>query len=99
MLSPAFNLEQFVEKVRGEDYFGIVYAAEQEATEAERLSLRLQKTLDPDFNKSKSYADTLKKLINYLRYGFLPFSLEDYQYALFKIVYKEMSHKKSFHSR
>jgi hypothetical protein len=59
VLSPTVDFEQFVEKVRGEDYFGIVRSAELEATEAERHSLKLKNTAGPDLNESQSYAITL----------------------------------------
>jgi hypothetical protein len=85
--------------VRGEDYFGIVRTAELEATEAERHTLKLRNTVGPDLNESQSYAITLKRLINFLRYGFVHPHLKDYQYSLFKILCEEMTHKNLISSR
>jgi hypothetical protein len=91
MISPAYDLAQFVEKVRGNDYFAIIRTAELEATEGERLSLRLKNAVDTDFEKRQSYVSELKCLIYFLRYGFFPSHLEDYQYTLFNILCEEMS--------
>jgi hypothetical protein len=95
MISQTFDLEQFVESIRGIDYYETIYAAEREATAAERLSIRLRKDKEADANISQSYADLLKGLINFLRYGIMPPCIENHHYTLFEILCKEMSQKDS----
>jgi hypothetical protein len=93
MISQAFDLEQFVESIRGNDYYRTIYAAEREATAAERLSIRLRNYKEADANISQSYADLLKGLINFLRYGIMPPCIENHHYNLFNIVCKDMPQK------
>lgn len=69
MISPCCDLYEFVEAVQERNYYEVLYLAELEATEAERLQFRRRdaERHDPDF--CPRYADSLKGFISYLRYG------------------------------
>jgi hypothetical protein len=56
MISTSYDFGDFVGTVKTRDYLGIIYAAEQEATEAERLCYRFRKSTDVNIKKSKPLA-------------------------------------------
>jgi hypothetical protein len=69
MISPCCDLNEFVEAVRNKDYYDVLYLAEREATEAERLRFRRRNLESRGQLGCPQYADSLKGFISYLRYG------------------------------
>ena len=59
MLSPSCDFEEFFEAVRGKRYLDVVYHAELEATEVERLSYRHKAAAEKDNKGCRKYADHL----------------------------------------
>ena len=84
MISTTYDFEQFANSVKGEDYFDIIYAAEQEAIEAWRLC-RKGKALD---GKGAGYQSMLKGLIHFMRYGVKPTNLKNRDIKLFNLIYE-----------
>ena len=79
MISPSFNIKEFVDALKGEDYMVILHLAELEATAAERFVIH---------NKSNSkeyeeYAYTLKEFICFLRYGVRAPDVNEYCWQIF----------------
>ncbi|MEW6664938.1 MAG: hypothetical protein AB1512_06925 [Thermodesulfobacteriota bacterium] len=69
MISTCCDLYEFVEAVQERNYFEVIYLAEQEATEAERLRFRQKGAERQDPDGCPRYADSLKGFISYMRYG------------------------------
>ena len=95
MISTTYDFEQFAEFVKGEDYFDIIYSAEQEAVEVWRVC-RKGKSLDV---KCSSYQSKLKGLIHFMRYGVKPTNLNSHDVKLFDLIYENAELKNRIKSR
>jgi hypothetical protein len=84
MISATYDFEHFADSVKGEDYFDIIYLAEQEAIEAWRVC-RKGSLSD---GKSASYQSKLKGLIHFMRYGVKPSNLNNRDVKLFNLIYE-----------
>lgn len=69
MISSQFDIRDFVDTVKGNDYYTILTLANEEATEAGRLAIRLT---DETQKGVEEYANELKVLISYLRCSVRP---------------------------
>lgn len=69
MISPCCDLHEFVEAVQERNYFEVIYLAELEATEAERLRFRRKRAERQEPEGCPRYAESLKGFISYMRYG------------------------------
>lgn len=77
MISQSCDFDEFLERVRDRDYLEVIYLADKEATEAERLKYRSRAgKLDPP-EACAAYADALKGFIRFMRYGVKSPSMED----------------------
>ena len=77
MISQSCDFDEFLENVRNRDYLDVIYLADKEATEAERLKYRSRsRRLDPP-EACAGYADVLKGFIRFMRYGVKSPSMED----------------------
>jgi len=77
MISQSCDFDEFLESVRDRDYLDVIYLADKEATEAERLKYRSRtRRLKPP-EACAGYADVLKGFIRYMRYGVKSPSMED----------------------
>jgi hypothetical protein len=86
MISTSFDLNQFIEAVRDKDYFDIIYFADREATEAERVSYRKRKSAALNQKDCKAYVNLLKGLILFMRHGIKAFGVSDTDLALFSTI-------------
>jgi len=69
MISQSCDFDEFLQRMRDRGYLEVIYLADKEATEAERLQYRSRaKRLDPS-EACVSYADLLKGFIRFMRYG------------------------------
>jgi hypothetical protein len=77
MLSKSCDFDEFLERVRDRDYLEVIYLADKEATEAERLKYRSRagKVVPPE--ACSGYVDTLKGFIRFMRYGVKSPSMEN----------------------
>jgi hypothetical protein len=69
MISQSCDVKEFIEAIRDRDYLEVIYLAEKEATEAERLKYRFKAKKRDEEEYCLGYADVLKNLIFFLRYG------------------------------
>lgn len=69
MISEQFNFFEFITKVKNQDVSDIILEANAETTAAERFYHKHHRSRDPISEQSLAYAQQLKLLINYLRYG------------------------------
>jgi hypothetical protein len=77
MISQSCDFDEFLESVRDRDYLDVIYLADKEATEAERLKYRSRAgKLDPP-EACAGYADALKGFIRFMRYGVKSPSMEE----------------------
>ena len=95
MLSPSCDFEEFFEAVRGKRYLDVVYHAELEATEVERLSYRHKAAAEKDNKGCRKYADTLKELIFFLRYTVKPYRVKGEQASIFRMIQRELAQNKT----
>jgi hypothetical protein len=72
MISKDCRILEFIDAIRGKGYYDAVRLADLEATEAERLLLRSPGGAEPTQRCGRAYAQTIKHLITYMRYGVLP---------------------------
>jgi hypothetical protein len=71
MISTDCRIADFLGAIRDKDYYEAVRLADLEATAAERLVLRSKADRVP-LRCGREYAQTIKHLITYMRYGVLP---------------------------
>lgn len=81
MISQSCDLDEFLERVRDRDYFEVIYLADREATEAERLKYRSRAGRTVCSEACVGYADALKGFIRYMRYGVKSPSMEETLHA------------------
>jgi len=72
MISKECRILDFIDAIRGKDYYDAVRLADLEATEAERLLLRSSLDVQTGQRCGRTYAQTIKHLITYMRYGVPP---------------------------
>jgi len=77
MISQSCDFDEFLEGVRDRDYFEVIYLADREATEAERLKYRSRAGRTVCSEACVDYADALKGFIRYMRYGVKSPLMED----------------------
>ena len=65
------NMVNFLDSAKNDDYFEVIYRAEQEALKAERIALGKKKPTDIR-ERNQEYADALKNFIIFMRHGILP---------------------------
>jgi hypothetical protein len=77
MISQSCDFDEFMDGIRDLDYLQVIYLADKEATEAERLKYRSRtRRLEPP-EACEGYADVLKGFIRFMRYGVKAPSMED----------------------
>ena len=67
MLSSSFDIQEFIDKVKGHSDQDIIHMADLEATEAERCLYKQPHTVDG--KNASSYATLLKDVVLYMRHG------------------------------
>jgi len=72
MISKECKFSEFMVAVRDKDYFDVIQLAEQEATDAERLFLRVRADEPQKTRCGEDYAERIKQLIDYMRYEVKP---------------------------
>jgi hypothetical protein len=77
MISQSCDFDEFMDGIRDLDYLQVIYLADKEATEAERLKYRSRAGRTPCSETCVDYADALKGFIRYMRYGVKSPSMED----------------------
>ena len=77
MISQSCDFDEFLESIRDRDYLEVIYLADKEATEAERLKYRLRAKTILLPHACAGYADALKGFIRFMRYGVKSPSIED----------------------
>lgn len=70
MISKKFNIEEFVEAVKGKDSQEVISLAVDEATKADRKVMKTRKQTKTE--RIQTYSRQLKQLINYHRYVMKP---------------------------
>lgn len=84
MISSECKLSDFFSAVKDRDYFDVIYLADREATEAERMLLKPQASVSTRNRCGEGYAQRLKQFITYLRYGLKPKGIENDEFKLFQ---------------
>jgi hypothetical protein len=69
MISAKCDINEFLEEIKDEDYFDIIWIADKEATEAERSVLRSGDAIENEKLRGNGYASDLKDLIFFLKYA------------------------------
>lgn len=68
MLSDTFNIVEFLDKAKCNNFQRVLNLAHREATDVERALYKNQNASDGN-TKLREYATTLKDFISYMRYG------------------------------
>ncbi|MGD8293646.1 MAG: hypothetical protein PVF37_18180 [Desulfobacterales bacterium] len=69
MISKNYDINEFLEAIKDEDYFDIIYMADKEATQAERNTLRYRNEAGKTEICGEDYTNNLKDLIFFLKYA------------------------------
>jgi hypothetical protein len=77
MISQSCDFDEFMDSIRDLDYLQVIYLADKEATEAERLKYRSRARRLAPPEACEGYADALKGFIRFMRYGVKSPSMED----------------------
>jgi hypothetical protein len=89
VISDTYDLGKFLETIREMDYLDMIYCAEQEATEAERMAYRARAANEDKKVESQKYADRLKGFIRFMVYGIKPSDLSYGDLELFRSLCEE----------
>ena len=92
MISANCNIQEIISKLEDKDYYEMIYLLEKEATEAERQLLRPGGKLHEGRLCGSEYANNLKNLIFYLRYGARPKGLRSELVELLESVCAKNGH-------
>jgi hypothetical protein len=77
MISADCDINEFLKSIGDKDYLDIIFLADREATEVERIALRSGHRFGKKERCLKDYADDLKDLIFYLRFTVKPKKFTD----------------------
>jgi len=93
MVLQSHDILDFFNSSQGMNYPDLLLHAEQEATRAERLCLNRHASDVHDLESCRRYADFLKKLIFFFRYGIRPADVPENQYELIQELCNAVSRK------
>jgi hypothetical protein len=68
MISSNCDINEFLEEIGDKELYDIIFMANQEATEVERIALHSGHVTGEKNNCEKDYANNLKELIFFLKY-------------------------------
>ncbi len=86
MISTSCDILEFLRTVKGKTEMEIIEMADREATEAERCRYRQGATDGERSNCGQAYANQLKNLIFFIRYGIRPSGTDAEDLARFRAV-------------
>jgi hypothetical protein len=86
MISTSCDVKQFIEAVKGRNYFDIIYFADKEATEAERVFYQKRKSAGLNQKDFREYARLLKGFILFMRHGIKAIGVSDSDLELFSSI-------------
>lgn len=69
MISPSFDIHQFIENIKEKDVSDMVYLAEQEAVQTWKRTYSRTGTLTEEQKNGLMYENKLLKIIDYIRNG------------------------------
>lgn len=95
MISSNCDFNDFFAAVKGKHYQDIIYLADQEATEAERLSFRNKINVNKKERCRKKYASTLKDLVFFMQYCIRPKNRNNEYFELFDLILESARSKKT----
>jgi hypothetical protein len=85
MISQNCNIQEFIEAIQGSENLDAILMADTEATEVERLHLRMGTGAAPSTTPcSAVYATHLKNFIFFIRYGMRPAGATANEIALYE---------------
>lgn len=86
MISTNCEIADFLQATEGKDIQEIIELADREATEAERCLYRSGAAAELKNGCGRQYAQCLKDLIFFMRYGIKPAGLDPAHLALFRSI-------------
>jgi hypothetical protein len=95
MISQFFDIQEFIEAVKGKEYGEILRLAERELHEAESRS-KVRGRVKAGRQGSARYASLLRKLSNFLRAGSRPDGIDDRDFQLFHPIADNLVRAKHF---
>ena len=99
MISPSYDINEFIDAVEDKEYLDIIYLADQEATMVERLLYNPKTSREANREESKRYANQLKSFLYFLRCDVKPHPASmDSDYQLFWSVLERLEKEKSEHT-
>ncbi len=90
------SFSDFIDRIKDKDYHEIIQVAEEEANSVERISYRIKGAVRNRQMGSTSYAEELKEFLFFMRYGKKPFSINEWNWDLYRIVVDKFVEKGQF---
>ena len=84
MISRSCDIKEFIDAIKDKDYYEAIYLADKEATEAERLNFKPRAAAIA--KGCPRYADRLKSLIRFMRYGVRSRFIEDQEFKTLQSI-------------
>ena len=84
MISQSCDIKEFIDAIKDKDYYEAIYLADKEATEAERLNFKPRAAATA--KGCTHYADRLKSLIRFMRYGVRSRFIEDQEFKTLQSI-------------
>jgi len=99
MISSTYSMPEFIEAVSNKGYQDIIYMAEREATEAERMTYRPRVSSEAKKMGCEAYARNLKHFLFYLRYHVKPTGVSDGNFQLFELISHNLEKRRRARAR
>jgi len=93
MISPSYNIKEFVEAIKDEDYVEVIRQANLEVGEPERRSFGVKGAIRARQQGSVEYAAVLKGFLFFMQYGVKPAGVTDSHFQLFHPVCENLVQK------
>jgi len=95
-MHPPYDICQFIEKIKDNDWHKIIAEAQEEAYRAEQGTSGVKGAVKKREAGALDYANDLKGLIFFLGNGIKPFGVSDSVFHSFKPICKNLVEKKQF---
>ncbi len=86
MISPSFDIYQFIEKIKEKNADDMVDMAEQEAVQTWKRTYKQSGSLSDEQKSGMRYENILLKIIDLIRYGIMHRDLSEIDHELLKSI-------------
>jgi hypothetical protein len=99
MISPSYDIREFIHEVEDRDYEDIILMADREATVAGCLLYHPRSKEEARRKGAKEYATALENFIFYLRYGVKRYGVSEGVFELYRCVCEKLVKRRPSYTR